>query len=385
MPTEHVTVTPAFERYLADEASLLVREAGPDMRLLAHVWSAFLDGEAAAQRGQTSGKASEAPREPFSALQAVALAPAFVESVRALERPDEPGPAMFAAAMAADFALWCAENELIPQSMAIRRSEEAEQAARRLGRAMRDGAVRGGVDTPSGLSPVAQAPQPTSGDAGYARLRLVPDARAAGASEGRIARLTVTLIGTEPAVWRQIEVPAGSTFAQLHTFLNTAMGWEDYHLHEFRFGGRLVAGPELDDGTYADIEDEQELALADALADGQRELLYTYDFGDGWRHRVRVDAIEDAEEGVFYPRCIDGARACPPEDVGGIHGYALSLEAIADPRHPEHEEQTHWYEAVCGSGAFDPDAFDVEAVSRLLCIAAAGDLAAEDLNFFDAV
>jgi len=369
VPTEHVAAAAAFERYLADDASLLVREAGPDMRLLANAWSAFLDSEAAAQRGETFGKASAAPREPFSALQAVALAPAFVASVRALERPDEPGPAMFAASMAADFAVWCAENGLIPESMAIRRAGEAEQAANRLGRAVRDGAVRGGA---------------ARGDASHAQLRLVPNARAAGAGDGRIARLTVTLMGTEPAVWRQIEVPAGSTFAQLHAFLNTAMGWEDYHLHEFGFGDRLVGGPELNDGNGPEVEDEQELALADALADGHRELVYTYDFGDEWRHVVRVDAVEDAAEGVFYPRCIDGARACPPEDVGGVYGYALFLDAMADPRHPEHEEQTLWYEEVCGSGAFDPDGFDAEVVSRLLRIAATGDLTAEDLDFFDA-
>src|SRR5665647_3431230 len=188
----------------------------------------------------------------------------------------------------------------------------------------------------------------------------------------------------EPAGTSICRHTAGSTFAQLHTFLNTAMGWEDYHLHEFGFGDRLVGGPELNDGNGPEVEDEQELALADALADGHRELVYTYDFGDEWRHVVRVDAVEDAAEGVFYPRCIDGARACPPEDVGGVYGYALFLDAMADPRHPEHEEQTLWYEEVCGSGAFDPDGFDAEVVSRLLRIAATGDLAAADLDFFDA-
>ena len=392
VPAEHVTAGAAFERYLADDASLLVHDVGPDIHLLASAWWAFLDGTAAAPRGKRSGKAKAASRKRFSALQAVALAPAFVASVRASEHPDEPGPSMFAATMAADFAWWCAEYELIPQSMAMRRAEEAQQAAWRLSRDMRDvmarddgvifGADPENVLAPPARTPPARTPPPASGGAGHAQLRLVPDTRAAESDAGRIARLSVTLMETAPPVWRRVEVPAGSTFAQLHTFLNVAMGWEDYHLHELAFGDRRVGAAELNDGNGPAVEDEQELTLADALADGHRELIYIYDFGDEWLHRVQVDAVEDAAEGVFYPRCTGGARACPPEDVGGAYGYALFLEALADARHPEHEEQTLWCEEVYGSDTFDADAFDAAAVSRLLRIAATTRLTVED--FFGA-
>ena len=268
----------------------------------------------------------------------------------------------------------------------MRRTEEAAQGAWRLGRAPRNAASRdsrvdGWADPASSPAPSARRPPPA---AGHARLRLVPDARADGEAAGRIARLTVTLMETKPAVWRQIEVPAGSTFAQLHAIFITTMGWEDYHLHELGFGDRLVGGAELNDGDGPAVEDERELTLADALAEGHRKLIYTYDFGDEWRHQVRVDAVEDAAEGVFYPRCLDGARACPPEDVGGAYGYAIFLEAIADPRHPEHEDRTLWCEEVYGSDAFDADAFDAETVSRLLRIVATGELSAEDIDFLDA-
>src|SRR5665647_1169686 len=155
------------------------------------------------------------------------------------------------AAMAADFAVWCAVNELIPDSMAMRRADEAEQEAARLGRAVRE-SLRRDDDAPGeaggarGLEVPAQA-RPQAPHVADGQVRLVPEARAV-AQEGRIARLTVTLLDTKPTVWRQIEVPAGSTFAQLHTFLNTAMGWEDCHLHSFSFGDRVVGGPELNDG-----------------------------------------------------------------------------------------------------------------------------------------
>jgi len=387
VPAERVSAAAAFERYLTDGASPLVLDAGPDIRLLVEAWTAYLCSGATAPRTSKRKKAATALLESLSALEAVATAPAFAESVRALERPGEPGPAMLAAAMAADFAVWCAENDLIPESMAMRRADEAEQEAARLGRAVRESLRRdddgpGEAGVARGLEVPAQA-RPRAPRVADGQLRLVPEARAV-AQEGRIARLTVTLLDTKPTVWRQIEVPAGSTFAQLHTFLNTAMGWEDCHLHSFSFGDRVVGGPELNDGYGPKVEDEQDLTLADALADGHRLLLYTYDFGDDWCHDVVVDAVEDAVEGVFYPRCVAGARACPPEDVGGAPGYAVFLDAMADPRHPEHAEQILWLEEVYGAGELDPEAFDAEAVSRLLRIAATGELAADDLYFFEA-
>lgn len=404
VPAARVTVDEAFHRYLTDGASPLVRDAGSHISMLIDAWAAFLDSREAPRRGRRSGGPRGTREAPMTAFDAVATAPEFVEDVRTLEPADVPGPAALAAAMVADFAVWCAEAELIPKSMAVRRAQEAEQAAGRLGRVMRAGALHEGGEADSaaggtaaalredgapedaaadGFATPGRTPAAAADNVAAAQLRLVPEARAT-AGPGRVARLTVTLQGTEPAVWRRIEVPLGSTFAELHTFLNVAMGWQDYHLHEFGFGNRLVGGPELNDGTGPEVEDEEVLTLADALADGHRMVSYIYDFGDDWHHTVHVDAVEDAEKGVFYPRCIDGARACPPEDVGGAHGYAVFVDAMADPRHPEHADQALWYEEVYGAGAFEPNTFEIEAVNRLLRIAATGELAADDLDFFGA-
>jgi hypothetical protein len=86
--------------------------------------------------------------------------------------------------------------------------------------------------------------------------------------------------------------------------------------------------------------------------------LYTYDFGDDWHHVVAHEGVSQPEPGVDYPRCIGGARRCPPEDCGGVHGYAEFLAAIADPQHPDHGELLAWV-----GGRFDPDAFDPAAVA----------------------
>src|ERR1700689_4182119 len=62
-----------------------------------------------------------------------------------------------------------------------------------------------------------------------------------------IYQLKVTLLGTKPAIWRRLLVPADLTLAQLHTVLQTAMGWENQHMHQFRAGQRRFGRPEPPD------------------------------------------------------------------------------------------------------------------------------------------
>ena len=88
---------------------------------------------------------------------------------------------------------------------------------------------------------------------------------------------------------------------------------------------------------------------------------YDYDFGDGWEHVLEVEKVLLPQKGVRYPVCLDGARACPPEDVGGMGGYEEFLKAIRDPNHPEHEEYLDWI-----GGNFDPEQFDLDEVNDIL-------------------
>jgi hypothetical protein len=89
------------------------------------------------------------------------------------------------------------------------------------------------------------------------------------------------------------------------------------------------------------------------------KLIYEYDFGDSWEHELLIEKILPPEAGKRYPVCLTGKRACPPEDCGGIWGYASFLEAIQDPQHPEHEEMVEWV-----GGKFNPEAFDLDEVNR---------------------
>ena len=190
----------------------------------------------------------------------------------------------------------------------------------------------------------------------------------------------MTLQGAEPAVWRRLEVPADSTFDQLHRYINAAMGWLDYHLHEFRVGRRRIAASDADWETEWPHEDETQVTLGEALADGVRTFRYRYDFGDDWEHLVEVEHVGPPEQGVFYPWCVAAAGACPPEDCGGPHGYLELLEALADPEDPEHAELLQWLEEP-----LDPGYVDVEGIDRLLRLAATGEIRPDDLELLRGV
>lgn len=155
-------------------------------------------------------------------------------------------------------------------------------------------------------------------------------------------------------------VSGGLTFARLHEVIQVAMGWQNYHLYDFEVGGRRIGIPDPDFGEDR-CENAGRIHLRDAgLVEGGT-FLYRYDFGDDWEHDLIVERVLDPQEMPSRARCLDGARACPPEDCGGPWGYADLLEALADPNHPQHEEVIEWM-----GGAFDPGRFDLVIVDAAL-------------------
>jgi hypothetical protein len=198
-----------------------------------------------------------------------------------------------------------------------------------------------------------------------------------GSSVPSVARLRITLRHVEPAVWRRLEVPADSTFETLHRYLNTAMGWLDYHLHDFNIGQRRIAAGDADWESEWPCEDESGVVLGDVLAEGARAFVYRYDFGDDWEHLVEVEHVGPAEPHMFTPRCIEAVGACPPEDCGGVPGYLGLLEALADPEHPDRADLLEWL-----GGPFDPARVDIDGINRLLHLAATGELRQDDLDYF---
>lgn len=121
------------------------------------------------------------------------------------------------------------------------------------------------------------------------------------------------------------------TLAKLHQIIQVAMGWYDSHLHQFIVGKKYYGVPDPDDLT--EVSDERKVKLRELVSRSKQTLVYDYDFGDGWEHTVALEEIVDVQPGIRYPNCIDGARACTPEDCGGTGGYEYFLKAIRDPRH----------------------------------------------------
>jgi len=172
-------------------------------------------------------------------------------------------------------------------------------------------------------------------------------------------QLRVALKGSEPPIWRRFQLKRETTLFKLHKVLQIVMGWQNYHLHEFRIGNLSFGEPAPEEGS--DFIDERAIKLTQIAPDLPLKFEYIYDFGDGWQHEVIIEKGVDKQAGVRYPVCIEGSRACPPEDVGGIGGYASFLKAIQNRRHPEHKQYLQWI-----GGRFDAGAFDLEAVNRKL-------------------
>jgi hypothetical protein len=175
--------------------------------------------------------------------------------------------------------------------------------------------------------------------------------------EAKIYQLKITLKYIRPPIWRRIQIRPDITLATLHRVLQITVGWYDSHLHQFRAGKAYYGAPDIDEFCELNLKDDSKAQLGRVLIKPKQKLIYEYDFGDGWEHEILLEKVLTPESGVRYPRCIGGARACPPEDCGGAGGYANFLAAIRDPNHEEHDEYLDWI-----GGEFDPEEFELDEV-----------------------
>jgi hypothetical protein len=178
----------------------------------------------------------------------------------------------------------------------------------------------------------------------------------------RIYQFRITLKDIEPAVWRRIQV-RDCDLDKFHERIQTAMGWTNSHLHHFQIHDALYGDPWLLDEDFVEMgyKNSRETMLSEILPrSGERfRFEYEYDFGDSWWHEVQFEGCMRVEPGQRYPLCLEGERACPPEDVGGISGYEEYLEVLADPGDDQYEQFMGWI-----GGTFDAEEFDAERATR---------------------
>jgi hypothetical protein len=137
-----------------------------------------------------------------------------------------------------------------------------------------------------------------------------------------VYQINISLREIEPSIWRRIQLWGDMKLPRLHRLFQLLFQWEDRHLHEFVTARHVYRQPHPDDHLFGKaIEDDSVVQINHVLPHVGDELDYVYDFGDGWRHRVVLEAILLPEAGVLYPRCVAGERKGPPEDVGGPRAY----------------------------------------------------------------
>jgi hypothetical protein len=170
-------------------------------------------------------------------------------------------------------------------------------------------------------------------------------------------QLKIVLVGTQPPVWRRLQVPGTANLGWLHAVLQIAMGWTNSHLHHFLTGEGRYSDPQHGDDMGFGEEpdrDETKATIMQIAPERASKFGYEYDFGDSWEHQIVVEKILPSNPAAATTAlCLDGARACPPEDCGGIWGYAELLKTLKNPKHPEHKRLKEWV-----GGSFDAKAFD---------------------------
>jgi len=181
-----------------------------------------------------------------------------------------------------------------------------------------------------------------------------------------VYQFKISLLEVKPPIWRRIQVVENYTFWDLHVAIQDAMGWTDSHLHEFNIINpnttkNMVIG--FPDELAGFINEDRivlagwEQSISDFFSLDNPKAKYDYDFGDDWQHEIVLEKILPIESKVKYPRCLEGGRACPPEDCGGIWGYSELLEILVDPKHPDYQERIEWL-----GGEFHPESFDIKKV-----------------------
>lgn len=178
-------------------------------------------------------------------------------------------------------------------------------------------------------------------------------------AKASILRWQVWLADSDPPIWRRFQVSDQATLHHLHQVLQRVMGWQDSHLHAFEIKSDRYAAPF--EPPLEDTRDSTAVTLADLNFEPSSRFTYLYDFGDGWLHLLTLEDILAADESLPVPHCLEGERACPPEDCGGVWGYEELLEQLGNPDAQDYEELLDRVGVD-----FDPEAFSVETVNQQL-------------------
>ncbi|HEX6940576.1 MAG TPA: plasmid pRiA4b ORF-3 family protein, partial [Longimicrobiales bacterium] len=161
-------------------------------------------------------------------------------------------------------------------------------------------------------------------------------------------------------VWRRVLVPEEITLHGLHRIVQILMQWYDYHLYDFEIRGERYEAPDHE----AEGADSTQVSLADLGFQPGERFTYRCDFGDNWKHEVVVEERTARQRNQWLPWVLEGERAAPPEDCGGVSASAGFFEARSDPMHEEHQQLIDW-----AGEDYDPNRFDRRFVNHSVIMA----------------
>jgi Plasmid pRiA4b ORF-3-like protein len=222
---------------------------------------------------------------------------------------------------------------------------------------------------------LASVPSEPTRDFGNRDLPTLPSHRRPRRAEAARYRIRVELAGTEPVLWRRVELASDLFLDEVHDAIQLAVGWTDSHLHGFASGAeyhspaaeRYLCPFELEDAGPG--VPEEDVRLDEVLANPGDRLFYLYDFGDSWEHVIELESTALRDDAAPRAVCLDAQGDAPPEDCGGLGGYEL-VSAAADPRHRDHRhavaEFLQMYGIEFNAADHGPAPFRLDAVNAAL-------------------
>ena len=184
----------------------------------------------------------------------------------------------------------------------------------------------------------------------------------------RLFKLKVTLIDSEPSVWRSVLVRDELILSDFHFAMQIIFGWQNAHLHQWLVptDGKLTQTSIRNATYYANadmgLENTEEadwVCLYEVLREPKHSIIYEYDMGDSWRHAVTLEEVLPFD-GKTIVKVLDGKHAAPPEDSGGVYGFPDLMAAAKNRKHPDHVHAKDWL------GDWDANAFDLDAINAAL-------------------
>lgn len=180
-----------------------------------------------------------------------------------------------------------------------------------------------------------------------------------GKAKERAFQLRLQVVACQPLIWRRILVRESMWLSRLHDTLQLIFDWYDYQTHAFHIGEVRYGNPLKRDEFV--IEDDRDITLADLDLENNVRFTYGYHFGDGWQVEVAVEKVLPVKKGLYYPSCMAGERAGPPEDCGGVDAYHDMLACIKEPNTELGREWLEWL-----GPEYDSERCDLTALNKSL-------------------